>query len=180
MLAIAQHHGMATRLLDWSNNPLVALWFAVDKAPVKNEIGKDEDGVLWALDNSDLEAISESDALDPFGLHRTMIFRPKHIAARIISQFGLFTIHHFDTTENNWVALNRNREFLHKLTKVIIPSDMFHDLRKELDRFGFNPATMFPDLDGVSRNSQWQHSYLEDEGPSRLKVPPGVRVVRYK
>ena len=180
MLAIAQHHGMATRLLDWSNNPMVALWFAVDKAPAKDEKGNVENGVLWALDISELETISESETLDPFEINRTMIFRPKHIVARIISQFGIFTIHHYDHGEGGWVALNRNREFQNKLTKVIIPSCIFHDLRKELDRFGFNPATMFPDLEGVCRNSQWQHSYLDDEGPARLKIPLGVKVVRYK
>ena len=159
---------------------MVALWFAVDRAPWKDEQGLPEDGVLWALDCSAIELVSESETIDPFGTHRTMIFRPKHIESRIISQFGLFTIHHFDHSEDHWVALNKNREFLDKLTKVIIPHNLFHELRKELDRFGFNPATIFPDLEGVCRNAQWQHSYLDDEGPARLIIPPGVTIQRYK
>lgn len=71
-LAIAQHHGMATRLLDWTANPLVALWFAVRESRTEGD-----DGVVWFFPYSN-EDIANQETEFPFKGERTMVFQPKH------------------------------------------------------------------------------------------------------
>jgi hypothetical protein len=141
-LAIAQHHGMATRLLDWTKNPLAALWFAVKSPPSKSEIGEDMPGVIWIL-YFKLDDIVKTNKFKPFNITKTMVFRPRYLTQRLVAQDGWFTIHF--------------------LTKLVIPPSKFHEMRNKLDRFNINKATLFPDLDGLCSHIQWQNSLLEDE-----------------
>jgi len=161
-LAIAQHHGMATRLLDWTLNPLAALWFAVKRSPMK-EKGKVYPGVVWVLVPKPSDYAFASVKENPFKVDRTKIFRPKHIAARLVTQAGWFTVHKFMKTQDRFIPMESNKAYSSKLTKLQIPAQRFSEMRFELDRFNVNVASLFPDLDGLCTHIQWLNSYLEDE-----------------
>lgn len=157
-LALAQHHGMATRLLDWTANPIAALWFAVHRAAHDGA-----PGVVWVF------AASESDRADtsisPFGGPRTLVFQPGHITRRIIVQSGWFTVHKYQKDKKRFLALENNRNYKRRLTKLLIPAQHFSSIRRELDRWNFNAAVMYADLDGLCKHVEWQHSLLQDETP---------------
>ncbi len=162
VIALAQHHGLPTRLLDWTFSSFIALWFAVNKEPP--EI-KEKYGVVWLLKthkddfkiNDDLPTLNND----------TKIFRPNVITRRISAQSGIFTIHKF--IENNpsikhgVVQFNTHRGFKDRMIKIKIPHSNFPDLRSKLNIAGINASTVFPDIDGLCKHLEWRYSYYSDE-----------------
>ena len=176
-LSIAQHHGMATRLLDWTLNPMAALWFAVRKPPL-NEEGKLKCGVIWIFVPKESDYVTAT-LKSPFRINRTMVFRPKHIAPRLVSQSGWFTAHKFIEIENKFIPLEANKSYSAKLTKLNIPPESFSDMRSELDRFNVNSSTQFPDIDGLCQHIEWLNSNLKDEQEgSKMPLYDDVNVSR--
>ncbi|MDJ0595356.1 MAG: FRG domain-containing protein [Pleurocapsa sp. MO_226.B13] len=165
-LAMMQHHGLATRLLDWSVNPLVALWFAVNKPPAEGQ-----PGILWVFqpDNKDYFVPSQDDS--PFTLDRTRLVKPKVVTKRIGvgSQLGWFTAHHFNSELKQFISLEEDPVHYPRLTKLIIPPEKFAQIRFQLDRLGVNAAMIFPDLDGLCAHLEWFYSYLADENDPNLQ-----------
>jgi hypothetical protein len=155
-LALAQHHGLATRLLDWTLNPLVALWFSVRKPA---ESGRD--GVVWIFRPTEEDFANETE--DPFSGDRTKAFRPNHVTNRIRVQSGYFTVHKFVSSAGEFVRFNSIGRYKPQLTKLVMPAKAFPEMRYRLDQFGVNQAVLFPDLDGLCAHAQWLHSFLADE-----------------
>ena len=160
LLALAQHHGLPTRLLDWTRNPLAGLWFAI-RNPPKN---KKKNAVVWVLrpeEDEDVVRIADPRS-SPFRLKRTKVFIPRHISTRIRSQDGIFTVHKF-LLSDKVVPLNNQKNYKSKLEKILISPGKFPNIRYELDRCGINASTLFPDLDGLAQRIEWKYTLTKDE-----------------
>jgi hypothetical protein len=136
LLALAQHHGLPTRLLDWTHNPMVALYFAVKSdEPV--------DGAVYGLEPGVILDIQDKNPRPPHPLDidQNWQFVAPRISPRIVAQDSVFTVH-ADPTEIFEAAT---------LTRVIIPAEAKKRLRIILTRYGMSAKVLFPGLDGVAR-----------------------------
>jgi len=155
-LSLAQHHGMATRLLDWSLNPLAAVWFAVNRPSTSN-------AVVWVLIPTAEDYLDPIVDSEPFEIKRTKIFRPKHISRRIAAQMGWFTAHWYNSKNNRYAALDKIKGYEKQLQRILIEPTHFENIRSELDICGVNASTMFPDVDGLAKHIEWRYTLLKDE-----------------
>ena len=166
-LALAQHHGLATRLLDWTLNPLAALWFAVEMPAINNG-----PSVVWIFKPSQKDFVVPSEQASPFEGERTNVFQPNHITSRIVAQGGWFTVHKYMAKQSRFIPLEKIARLKKYLTKIVIPPERFAFLRFELCRCGINSSSLFPGLDGLCRNIQWLNAISEDEEDTGLRVAP--------
>ena len=153
LLALAQHHGLPTRLLDWTFNPYVAAWFAVSRRPRPRQ----RHGVIWIhVPDYDDYVTPEERALSPLELSRTdstrpLIFEPRFITSRIRAQDGVFTVQLFNNAKKRFLPINKYGTHRGCMTKIVIPPHAFAAMADELNYVGVNSASLFPDLDGLSQ-----------------------------
>lgn len=163
-LALAQHHGLPTRLLDWTYSALVALWFAVRNPPGKKMSGRGlEPGVVWVLCGLTGDFRLKTNTTQPLNnKSKTLIFRPRTITPRIVAQSGVFTVHKL-VNGDHFIPLEKNSHYKNKLIKINIQPKSFSRIRKELDRLGTNASLLVPDLDGLCQYLSWRYTKLSDE-----------------
>ncbi len=149
-LAIAQHHGLGTRLLDWTANPLAALFFAVEVQESQ------EDSAVWCYHHEGKSWMSEENR-DPFQIREVTSFWPPHVTPRITVQAGCFTAHPEppDPDDDHWRG-DRVRIRIAKASR--------HNLRRALAKVGVTKAALFPDLEGVAATTNYRLSTLARGG----------------
>ena len=173
-LSLAKHHGLPTRLLDWSYSPYVAMHFAT-----ANLREFDCDGAIWCVDyqkTNELlppklrEVLKGDDAnifttemlnrvattlddIDTLGSDWVAFFEPPSLDERIVNQFALFSLP--SSARLSLEELLKRRESLYR--RIIIPENLKWEVRDKLDQANITERVLFPGLDGLS---QWLKRYF--------------------
>lgn len=155
-LTLGQHFGLPTRLLDWSNNALTALWFATAENYGPAEEQHPPYAVVWILMAKSQDFDLNITTVGPFEVKETKIFRPRIIKQRINNQSGVFSIHSTDEMLQ-MRYMNEIDSFARKLIKVKIPATYVREIRTDLDTLGVNAFTIFPELEGLCNYLQWRY-----------------------
>ena len=145
LLAIAQHHGLATRLLDWTRNPLNAAFFPVQES-------WPGPAVIHAIRFGDKFWKSQEDVLkeEPLSFQGIAVYLPPDVVPRIVRQDGVFTVH----GPPEWDLERVGPDFV-TLQRIEIAESYRETLRKDLARYGIHAASLFADLDGLSHYLNW-------------------------
>lgn len=169
-IQLAQHYGLPTRLLDWTKNAAIALYFACEQEPKK-------DGAVFILNPIDLnrEAFPKGARVfdphqdaklikkylmldgsrDPKGL-KTIALNPPWNSERIMLQQGVFTLH----GSRRFILTDRQAP---SLVYLKIEKDYKAILLQELERVGINEMSIFPEAEHMCRYLKWREK-LDEEG----------------
>ncbi|MBO6740975.1 MAG: FRG domain-containing protein [Phycisphaerales bacterium] len=179
-LFLMQHYGVPTRLLDWTENSLVSLFFSVMDC-VKTESGRsfETDAAVWVLDpmlwnqavlasqsyeggvlSTEDDAVRTYSQLDDIPNMQTLpvcIFA-SHNSARIVAQRGTFTVFGkgLEPMEKSFVSEKLPAA---ALCKIKVRKSKIATLQRQLVNAGYTDSMLYPDLDGLAREIKRELGY---------------------
>lgn len=192
-LAIAQHHGLPTRVLDWTTAPRVAIHFAT-----ADERLYDQDGAIWCVDVArardrlpaelretlelekaflfSIEMLEKFETLVDFDrLHEQgefiLFFEPPSLDDRIVNQGAVLSV--LPDPKRHLKAYLERPEASELYRRIIIPKELKWEIRDKLDQDNVTERMLFPGLDGTCR---WLRRYYgEGPGAGGTAAAPGSR-----
>lgn len=172
VLAVAQHNGLPTRCLDWSWSPMVAAHFACGKEEHKND-----DGVVWCLDATQLRKIFEEisepkksikgkswvydtksleenyekleNITEKNGEDFMILWEPPSLDARIANQGGLLSVSNQIKKTQDQILINYIEDYPDLVHRIIIKAEAKGQVRDMLDMNNISERTLFPGLPGL-------------------------------
>lgn len=156
---IGQNHGLPTRILDWTTNPLKALYFSVEDSRFS-----EKDAALWAFrPKGFFKSLNELYEIHGNNINLFISYYPDNLNPRISAQESCFTFFPLpENTNDKIIPLKDNsvyKDYVNSLVKLEIKKDKKNLIQEELKQLGISHRTLFPDLDGLSKSIRIEYGF---------------------